>query len=68
MHTSNYFAVQAEPHACWQCHHYGGPLPDSDINCFCRHPRLSLVVGQPENGCAFWVCASGTDDNERRQP
>jgi hypothetical protein len=68
MHTSNYFAVQAEPHACWQCHNYGGPLPDSDINCFCRRPRLSPVVGQPENGCAFWERASGTDDVERRQP
>jgi hypothetical protein len=61
MHTSNYFAT-SEPRPCWTCHHYGGPLPDNNINGLCRHPRLSPVVGQPENGCAFWEREPGTDD------
>ena len=32
MHTSSYFAGRDEPHPCWQCRHYGGPLPDNDVN------------------------------------
>lgn len=62
-----HFANQDEPRPCWTCQHYGGPLPNNDVNCFCRHPRLSLVVGQPEYGCAFWAREPGTDD-EPRQP
>jgi hypothetical protein len=68
MHASNYFAGQDEPHPCRTCRHYGGPLPDNDVNGFCQHPRLSPVVGQPENGCAFWEREPGTDDDEMHQP
>jgi hypothetical protein len=67
MSTTSYFAGQAEQRPCWQCEHFGGPLPDNDINRFCRHPRLSPVVGLPENDCAFWERKPGTDD-ERREP
>lgn len=66
MYSANYFA-QAEPRPCWTCQHFGGWLPDNDVNSFCRHPRLSPVVGVPAAGCAFWEREPGTDD-EQRQP
>ena len=56
------FANANELQPCWTCQYFGGPLPDNDVNCFCRHPRLSPVVGQPEYGCAFWEREPGSDD------
>lgn len=54
------FATPPEPHDCRTCEHFGGML--NRVNGRCEHPRLSPVVGQPEYGCAYWVRATGGDD------
>lgn len=64
--STSHFSGPAGQRPCSQCHHYGGPLPSNTVNCFCRHPRLSPVVGQPEHGCAYWEREPGADDDQHQ--
>jgi hypothetical protein len=61
-----HFTAPPEPHRCPDCEHWGGWL--NRVNGLCAKPGAAPVVGQPEHGCAYWVRATGADDEPEAQP
>ncbi len=40
--------------SCWNCRHWHGETEADDSYIVCRGPYGPVVVGQPDQGCAFW--------------
>lgn len=51
-----------EDHECWRCEHWGGDMPGT-IHAFCERPKTPGLNTFACRGCAFWVRATGSDDD-----
>ena len=51
----------ARAKGCFTCAHWLGRFANTHIICERNAPFLH-VPGQPKNGCAFWMRATGGDD------
>ncbi|CDY79509.1 hypothetical protein BGLT_02290 [Caballeronia glathei] len=57
------FENDGAEHACWKCEHWGGNL-EGTSHARCERGGSVQVIARAEFGCAFWVRATGSDDDE----
>jgi hypothetical protein len=49
---------------CWECEHWGG-FDSAGCHTVCLQGFRITIKQGPENGCAFWVRATGADDEDQ---
>ena len=50
----------ARARGCFTCAHFHGRFLATHL--VCEHRGATWVMGQPQNGCAFWQREPGSDD------